>query len=215
MPRMTDIYPSSYVDIFTYEVICCHPFKLEMLWQTKNKRGSKFRMYILHCKSSPYVFAHRMGNNNWLKQSLLWENKRAGHVASEGQAWWHSEHLNSHWLPGSGGCRAPPGALLTGTDLRGRWGWGEDASPSQLPLPALRSRLFPLRCHGSSDSRTPWGNCRKVREKCTPVLDCVFLLLGTIAPWPWLMSQGLLCMLGTHADPCLTCESSSTLARPL
>lgn len=110
----------------------------------------------LHC---------RMGNNNWLKQSLLWENKRAGHVASEGQAWWHSKHLNSHWLPGSGGCRAPPGALLTGTDLRGRWGWDEDASHSHLPLPALRARLFPLRCHGSSDSCAPCGNCKKAERK--------------------------------------------------
>lgn len=41
-----------------------------------------------------------MGNNNWLKQSLLWENKRPGSVACEGQAWWHSKHLNSHWLLG-------------------------------------------------------------------------------------------------------------------
>lgn len=58
---MTDIYPSPYVDIFTYEVICCHPFKLEVLRQTKNKRGSKFGMSILHCKSSPYVFALQDG----------------------------------------------------------------------------------------------------------------------------------------------------------
>lgn len=157
----------------------------------------------------------RMGNNNWLKQSLLWENKRTGHVASEGQAWWHSEHLNSHWLLGSGGCRARPGAVLTGTDLRGCWGWDEDASRAHLPPLALHSRLFPLRCRGTSGCRAPCANGTTAERKTRFCARPSVLLLGATAPWPWLMSQGLLCTLGTHAHPCPTCESSSTVARPL
>lgn len=120
----------------------------------------------------------RMGNNNWLKQSLLWENKRSGRVASEGQAWWHSEHLNSHWLLGSGGCRAPPGAVVTGTDLRGCRGRDEADSRSHLPPRALQGRLFLLRCRGISDCCAPCANGTKAERK-TP-----FCARPSVPP-PW------------------------------
>lgn len=138
----------------------------------------------------------RMGNNNWLKQSLLWENKRAGRVAAEGQVWWHRKHLNSPWLPGSGGCRAPPGSLLTGTDLRGRWGWDEDAPRSRPPLLPLPSRLFPLRCRGISDSCAPCGNCSKAERK----------MRFCRVPPPWNHCSGALTNVtgaaGHLGDPC-------------
>lgn len=77
----------------------------------------------------------RMGNNNWLKQSLLWENKRPGSVASEGQAWWHSKHLNSHWLPG----RRP---MSTSRSSPGRDRFTQ--LPGQGVRMLFRSHLLPL-----------------------------------------------------------------------
>lgn len=93
----------------------------------------------------------RMGNNNWLKQSLLWENKRPGSVAAEGQAWWHSKHLNSHWLLGRWR------VLSTSWSLPGRdrfmqlLGLGVRMlfHSHLLPL-GLQSHLFPLQCCGIS-----------------------------------------------------------------
>lgn len=150
----------------------------------------------------------RMGNNNWLKQSLLWENKRSGRVASEGQAWWHSQHLNSLWLLGSGGCPAPPGALLTGTDLRGCWGRDEDAgAPAESFISITVPRLLWL-------LRSAWKMRQSERRTRFCARACV--------PLPWNHCTTALTDVtgaavhpGDPQSPRPTSESSSTVARPL
>ena len=92
-----------------------------------------------------------MGNNNWLKQSLLWENKRPGSVASEGQTRWHSKHLNSHWLPGRR--RAPSTSRSSPGSDRFTQPLGLGARMifrSHLPSLSLQSHLFTLQRHGVS-----------------------------------------------------------------
>ena len=93
----------------------------------------------------------RMGNNNWLKQSLLWENKRPGGVASEGQAWWHSKHLNSHWLLGRQWMQSTSQSL-PGKDRFTQLLWlgMRMLFCSHLPPLGLQSHLLPLQCHAIS-----------------------------------------------------------------
>lgn len=138
----------------------------------------------------------RMGNNNWLKQSLLWENKRPAGVVSEGQAWWHSKYLNSHWLLGR------QRALSTSWSLPGRDRFTQPLGlgvrmlfHSHLPLLGLQSHLFPLQCHSITLTPVPLSlTAWNQRETQSCARGCVFLFFWTIALWSWLMLHELMSM---------------------
>lgn len=130
----------------------------------------------------------RMGNNNWLKQSLLWENKRPGDVASEGQAWWHSKHLNSHWLLGRWQALSTSRSSPGGDRFTQPLGLGvRMLFRSHLPPLGLQSHLFPLQCNGISltpalHALTAWNqreNAVLCQGLCIPPLNnCTVALIN-------------------------------------
>lgn len=160
----------------------------------------------------------RMGNNNWLKQSLLWENKRPGSVASEGQAWWHSKHLNSHWLLGRWRSLSTSRSSPGGDRFTQSLGLGvRMLFLPHLPLLGLQSHLFPLYCH------TLWLLCSVLaawNQRENAVLCCQRLyvpppLNNCAVPDSLHMSWCVACMQGNHAHPCHAWESCSTAAQSL
>lgn len=126
----------------------------------------------------------RMGNNNWLKQSLLWENKRPAGVGSEGQAWWHSKYLNSHWLLGRQRALSSSRSSSGGDRFTQPLGLGM-LLHSHLPLLGLQSHLFPLQCHRISLTAVLLVlTARNQREMQFCARDCL-VLLWPIALWSW------------------------------
>lgn len=112
----------------------------------------------------------RMGNNNWLKQSLLWETN----VLVVSRLKVKPDDIVSTWTltdsRGSGGRWAPPGACLRGQIYTATGAGGEGAF--LLPPPSVGSAKsfisITVPWH-LSDSCAPCVNCMKPERKCVSV----------------------------------------------